>query len=205
MSRSVRIALALAALGLGALAAPPALLAQGPHRSGFWGESGGGPARIRVACSGCAGVTHRSGSGGYFRVGGAVSSRVLLGVEAFSLVDEAFGFSEGETTIVAENASFAAIVIWYPWRSGFFLKGGVGLASGEFTIAGTADPPIVSQGVGTGMTFGAGFDLPIWRGLALTGNAGGWVTAIGDVVLTDVTVDDVIATLYSLTLGVTLR
>ncbi|MGD8277664.1 MAG: hypothetical protein PVH00_06540 [Gemmatimonadota bacterium] len=183
---------------------PGAAGAQRPHRSGLWGELGGGPSSVRIACSGCADVTRRSGSGGYFRVGGAVSDRILIGVEAFSLVDEAFGFSEGDTSIVAENVSLAGVVLWYPGRTGIFLKAGVGLASGEFTIPGTPEP-VVSQGIGTGLTFGIGFDLPIWRGLAVTGNAGTWVTAIGDVVLPDATVDDVIATLYGLTFGFTLR
>jgi len=183
--------------------APSAARAQRPHRSGFWGELGGGPASVRIACSGCTDVTRRPGSAGYFRIGGAVSDRILIGIEAFSLVDEAFGLA-GSDTIVAENVSLAGVVLWYPWRSGFFLKAGFGLASGEFTIPG-AEEPVLSQGTGTGLTFGAGFDLPVWRGVAVTGNVGTWVTAIGDVVLPDATIDDVIATLYGLTFGVTVR
>jgi len=203
MRRSARCTALHMALAVAA-AFPAAARAQRPHRSGLWGEFGGGPSSVRIACSDCPDVTRRSGSGGYFRVGGAVSDRILIGVEAFSLVDEAFGFSEGDTSIVAENVSLAGVVLWYPGRTGFFLKAGVGLASGEFTIPGASEP-VVSHGIGTGLTFGVGFDLPVWRGLAVTGNAGTWVTAIGDVVLPDATVDDVIATLYGLTFGFTFR
>ena len=78
----------LAAFLLLATLAPSAARAQRPHRSGLWGELGGGPASVRIACSGCTDVTRRPGSGGYFRIGGAVSDRILIGVEAFSHITE---------------------------------------------------------------------------------------------------------------------
>lgn len=73
------------------------------------------------------------------------------------------------------------------------MKSGIGLAVGEFIIDATGDEPILSDGLGVGMTIGAGFDVPVWRSLAPTTNAGVAVTAIGDVVLPTTTVDDVIA------------
>lgn len=179
--------------------------AQRPHRSGLWVEFGSGPAHARVGCSGCEDVTRGSGSAGYLRIGGVLSDRVLLGVESFSLIDHAFGFAADDRSIVAENASVAAIVVWYPWRSGFFFKGGVGLAGGEFTVEPDSEAPIVSEGVGVGLTFGMGLDVPISRRFALTGSAGTWITAIGDVVLPTAIVDDVIATLYAVTIGFTIR
>lgn len=189
------------------LAATPAT-AQRPHRSGFWIETGGGPSRIRVGCTGCTDVTRRPGSGGYLRLGGAVSDRVMFGVESYTLVDETFGFDPADDPVVAENSSLAAIVLWYPWRSGLFLKGGVGLAYGDFTLPAETTlsaQPIRTRGTGVGMNLGAGCDLPIWRSLALTASAGAWVTAIGDIALPTVNIDDVIATMYSATIGLTLR
>ena len=90
--------------GIGRAAAAAALVvtlvadgaaAQRPHRTGLWFELGGGPAAVRVACAGCADVSFEGGSGGYLRLGGVLSDRVLLGVEAFGFDDEAFGFIEG--------------------------------------------------------------------------------------------------------------
>jgi hypothetical protein len=51
----------------------------------------------------------------------------------------------------------------------------------------------------------AAFFVSVWRSLALTASAGVWVTAIGDVVLPTTTVDDVIATMYNLSIGLTIR
>jgi hypothetical protein len=196
----------LAAVLLFVLGTPVA--AQRPHRSGFWIETGGGPSQIRVGCTGCEDVTRRAGSGGYLRLGGAVSDRVMFGVESWTLADETFGFARDDTSLVAENTSLAAVILWYPWRSGFFLKGGVGLAYGDFTLPAETTllaEPVRTRGTGVGLTFGAGYDLPIWRSLALTTSAGVWVTAIGDIVLPAFRVDDVIATMYGATIGLTIR
>jgi hypothetical protein len=187
------------------LGAAHAALAQRPHRSGLWFELGGGPSGVRVACTGCTDVTRRSGSGGYLRIGGAISDGVLMGIESFSLIDEAFGFGENDSTLMAENASLVAIVLWYPWRGGAFLKGGVGLAAGEFTVEQASEEPLIASGEGVGLTFGIGYDQPITRALAISANAGIWVTAIGDILLPEERVDDVIATLYSLSVGLTIR
>jgi hypothetical protein len=184
-------------------ASPGDTSAQRPQRSGFWAEAGTGPTHVRVACSNCEDVTRGSGAGLFLRVGGTISSRVLLGVESFSVIDRAFGIADDD--VVAENATLAAIVLWYPGRSGFFVRGGVGPAGGTFTVISDADELIVSEGIGVGMTFGIGFDVPVSRRLLLTGGAGAWVTAIGDVVLAGLTVDDVIASMYNASVGVVIR
>jgi hypothetical protein len=139
------------------------------------------------------------------RLGGTVSHKIFVGLEAFSLIDETFGFDAGDETLFSENATLAAIVLWYPWRHRFFVKSGVGLASGEFMVDASSDEPILSEGLGVGMSFGVGFDLPVWRSFALTTNAGVLFTAIGDVVLPTAVVDDVIATMYNVSIGITIR
>jgi hypothetical protein len=179
--------------------------AQRPHRTGLWFELGSGPAAVRVACAGCADVTTSGGSGGYLRIGGVLSDRVLLGVETFGFDDEAFGFIAGDTTFVAETATVAAVVLWVPWRSGAFLKGGVGLAEGSFTTTPTPGSPVIAEGVGVGLTFGLGWDVAISRKFAITANAAAFITAIGDLVLPVATVEDVIATMYVLSVGFTVR
>jgi len=195
--------IAAAALLLGAIATP--LAAQRPHRTGLWGEAGFGPGRIRVNCSNCANVIVTRGDGGYLRVGGVLSNSVLLGIEASGTSNEAFGFEQGDSSVTADVAGVNVIVLWFPWRHGFFLKGGVGVADGTFTVRTTPTDSTTTEAFGSGLTFGLGWDLPISRRFALTANAGAFITAIGDVRLPASVADDVIATTYQLTIGLTFR
>ena len=202
MRRSGRVA---AAVVLGVTALADVAAAQRPHRSGLWFELGSGPAAVRVACAGCADVSFEGGSGAHLRLGGVLSDRVLLGVEAFGFDDEAFGFTAGDTTFVAETGAVGAVVLWFPWRSGAFLKGGVGIAEGTFTTTPTTGSPVIAEGVGVGLTFGLGWDVAISRKFAITANAAAFITAIGDLVLPVGTVEDVIATMYVVAIGFTVR
>ena len=200
-----RLGRAAAAVAVVATALAGGAAAQRPHRTGLWFELGGGPAAVRVACAGCADVSFEAGSGGYLRLGGVLSDRVLLGVEAFGFDDETFGFTAGDTAFVAETGTVAAVVLWFPWRSGAFLKGGVGLAEGSFTTTPTTGTPVIAEGVGVGLTFGLGWDVAISRKFAITANAAAFIAAIGDLVLPSGTVDDVIATMYVVSIGFTVR
>ncbi len=178
--------------------------AERPHRSGLWAELGAGPGRVRIACSGCTDVVAAGTPSSYFRIGGTVSDRVVIGLEVFSLLDRAFGFSRGDTTTTAETATATVVVLWFPSRRGFFFKGGVGLASGQFTVPGTAGAD-TSNGRGIGLTFGFGWDFAISRKFAVTTNLAAHVTAVGDVVLPGRRIDDVIATMYQGSIGFTFR
>lgn len=184
--------------------APRAASAQDWRRTGWWFEAGGGPSANRVACSNCVEVTRSGGSGAWLRFGRALSHKVVLGVEVFDFLNRSFRFDNAES-LAAENVSIAGIVLWYPWRSRFFIKSGVGIAEGQFTVATAADEPVFAEGLGVGLTFGLGYDQPVWRSVAVTANAGVFFTAIGDVVLPAIRVDDVIATIYNLSLGITIR
>ena len=187
------------------LAAPAwAQRADRPHRSGLWVELGAGPGRVRIACSGCTNVVAAGAPTSYFRIGGTVSDRVVIGFEVFSLLDRAFGFSLGDTSTTAETATATVVVLWFPGRRGFFFKGGVGLAAGQFTVPGTAGAD-TSNGGGIGLTYGIGWDFAISRKFAITTNFAAYVTAVGDVVLPGRRVDDVIATMYQGAIGFTFR
>jgi len=187
------------------LAAPAwAQRADRPHRSGLWVELGAGPGRVRIACSGCTDVVAAGAPTSYFRIGGTVSDRVVIGLEVFSLLDRAFGFSLGDTSTTAETATATVVVLWFPSRRGFFFKGGVGLAAGQFTVPGTAGAD-TSNGGGIGLTYGIGWDFAISRKFAITTNFAAYVTAVGDVVLPGRRVDDVIATMYQGAIGFTFR
>lgn len=179
--------------------------AQRPHRSGLWFEMGAGAASIRVSCSNCEEITRASGSGVALRIGGLISDRVLLGVESFTFLDESFGLDPSDTSLVAVNSNFGAVALWWPWKGGFFLKGGLGIAHGEYTLHAETEDEEVFRGTGVGLTFGVGYDLNVKRWLAFTANAGAYVTAIGDLVLPSVRVDDVIPSMYTITVGFTIR
>jgi len=170
----------------------------------LWVELGAGPGRVRIACSGCTDVVVASAPSSYLRIGGTVSDRVLIGVEVFASLDRAFGFSRGDTTTTAETATATVVVLWFPSRRGFFFKGGVGLASGQFTVPGTAGVD-TSNGGGIGLTYGFGWDFAISRKLAFTTNLAAYVTAVGDVVLPGRRIDDMIATMYQGSIGFTVR
>lgn len=176
-----------------------------PHRAGLWGEFGFGPGHVRVACSGCTNVVTANGQTSYFRIGGTVSDHVLIGFEAFSLLDKAFSFSLDVSTSAAETATATVVVLWYPGRHGLFFKGGVGVAAGQYTIPSGSAQPDTSTGAGIGLTFGTGWDWSISRKFAITANFGAYVTAVGDIVLTGRRVDDVIATMYQASIGLTFR
>lgn len=178
---------------------------QRPHRGGLWGEFGFGPGHVRVACSGCDEVVTAGGATSHLRIGGTVSDDVLIGVEIFSLLDRAFSFSPEDSVTSAETATITVIVMWFPGRRGFFLKGGVGAAAGQYSLPTGPAQADTSTGGGIGLTFGVGWDWSISRKFAITGNAGVFVTAVGDVELPGRRVDDVIATMYHASIGLTFR
>lgn len=190
--------LALVAAGL------PAQNPPRPQRSGLWGEVGAGIGHARLACSGCSDVQRSSGVTTHFRIGGTVSRHVLIGVEAFSLIDHPFGYSAEDST-VAESGTVAVIVMWFPRNNGLFFKGGFGVATGDFSIQTGPSQADTSSGAGVGLTFGLGWDLPISRKFAITANLAAYVTALGDIVLPTRRVDDVISTMYQLGVGFTFR
>jgi hypothetical protein len=157
-----------------------------------------------VACSGCNDVVVATGATSYFRIGGTVSDRVVIGLEVFSLLDRGFGFSSGDSASTAETATAAMVVLWFPSRRGFFFKGGAGIASGQFTIPGTTGTDTSNSG-GIGLTYGLGWDFAISRKFAVTTNFAAYVTAVGDVILPGRRVDDVIATMYQAGISITFR
>jgi hypothetical protein len=146
-----------------------------------------------------------NGATSHLRIGGTVSDHVLIGGEIFSLLDKAFDVSVGVSTNTAETGTAAIALMWFPGRSGLFLKGGVGVAFGQYSIPTSPTTADTSSGAGIGLTFGAGWDWSISRTFALTANVGAYITAVGDIVLPGRRVDDVIATMYHASIGFTFR
>jgi len=178
--------------------------AQEPPRSGFWLEGGAGTGTVRSACSACPSVTVAYGTANHLRVGGSLSSRVLLGVEFFALRSSELELSPGGPSVDAENGSVGPIVIWYVGGSPFFFKGGVGLARGTYTVQ-SASGPVTTERSGASISFSVGYDIRLARRLALTASLGSYATAVGDVSVDGMIVDDLIATVYQAGFGLTLR
>jgi hypothetical protein len=185
--------------------APTAAEAQGAHRSGFWLEVGWGAGTVRSACSACPTVTTAYGTSTHVRAGAALSSRALLGLELFALHSTDLVLADGTAPVDARNGSVAPVVLWYVGPSGLFLKGGVGLATGTFTVRPESGEPVTTERMGSTITFGVGFDVGVLRRLALTANLGMNVMAIGDVDVDGTVADDVVATVYEAGIGITLR
>lgn len=199
--RLILAAVALVILGSGGAAAQRR---SRPHRSGLWGELSSGTGHVRIACSGCNDVVTANGATSFVRIGGTVSDHVVIGFEAFSLLDRGLGFFSQDTT-TAETATAAIVVLWFPGRHGLFFKGGAGAAGGQFILPSGPTEADTSNGAGIGLTFGLGWDWSISRKFAITANAATFVVGLGDIVLPTRRVDDVIATMYQASIGVTFR
>lgn len=203
--------MSLAKLLTGALAgvvlfcAPAESSAQSGVRRGFWVEGARGTGTVRNTCGGCDELIVGYGSADFLRVGGSLSDRFLLGVEIFAMNTSDLVLAPGATPVEAENGSVMPIAIWYVGQSGFFLKGGAGLARGTFSVRTEDAGTVTTERTGSALTYGLGFDIGVARWLALTASVGSNVMAIGDVRVDGTVVDDVIATVYEASIGITLR
>jgi hypothetical protein len=174
-------------------------------RRGFWIEVSRGTGTVRNTCGGCNEVITAYGSVDYFRAGLSLAPTVLLGVEFFALNTTDLVLTPGGSPVDAENGSIVPIALWYVGRSGAFLQGGAGLARGTFSVRTEDGSTVTTKRTGSALTFGVGFDVAVSRRIAITASAGTNVMAIGDVRLDSAAVDDVIATLYEVSLGIALR
>jgi len=195
----------VAAVGVALSLASEGAEAQTPARSGFWLEGAWAAGTVRSACSACVQATTAGGTSAHVRVGGALSSTALLGVEIVRLRSTDFLLAEGALPVDARSGSVAPVVLWYPGSSGLFLKGGLGISRGTYTVLSTSGETLTTSRTGSVITFGLGIDVGVARWLALTANLGMMVTAMGDIQLDGVFADDLVATAYEAGFGLTLR
>ena len=154
-ARTVLIATLFLFLTAGATAAQEETGAH-PHR-GFWiGFGFGGGVNLSEGLDG----QQLGGGGGYLRLGGTPSQKVLLGYEAIGWVRELNG-----ATLGRGNGSF--VVQFYPSeRGGVFFKGGVGYATiARATISGNTTTATSENGFG--LTLGAGWDVRLGSNIYL--------------------------------------
>jgi hypothetical protein len=174
-------------------------------RQGLWLEGTVGTGTVRNTCAGCPGVTVGFGSAYNVRVGGSLTQRVLVGLELLSLRSPDFTLASEAPPVDARNLTISPIVLWYVGSSGFFLKAGAGLARGSYEPGPSVGAMAVTDRIGSGLTFGVGFDIRVLSGLALSAHLGTHVAAIGDVQVGSTLVDDVITTIYEASMGVVIR
>ncbi len=179
-----------------------------PTRGGFWLEAGGGTGGLWVGCSGCDETTSSFGTSTYLRGGGSFNRKVLWGIEAAGLLNRTSPLAETDSTLEIQTVSFGPMVVWYPWQNGIFVTGGVGLSYGEVRVRdsdslGTGG--VLGRGLGSGLSFGAGFDVPVLSRVAVTFSFNAAYGAIGDIQVRARSVDDVITSMYTANIALTLR
>ena len=146
-----------------ALAAPltPVASAQAPiARHGFWGAFGLGYGANGLSCSGGCSFNSDAKGGGLtvaLKLGGTPSPRVRLGGEVNLWTKDHSGLTESVGNI-------SAAVYFYPSaRSGFFVKGGVGVASFQLSQGGSTE-----SADGIGVLTGLGYDIRVSRKVSLS-------------------------------------
>jgi hypothetical protein len=150
--RIAALALALAA----SLSLPAAAQGNAQTRQGFWISFGFGAGSL--GCDDCDNDDDRiNGVNFYLRAGGTLSQRLLIGGEV-----NGWTKSEDDATLTLTNVG--PVLQFYPSaQGGFFLKGGLGLASVEVELGSFS---VEDEGVG--LTLGLGYDARVGRNFALT-------------------------------------
>ena len=150
LSRLTAILLAMTGV---MLVSTPALGGKPHDRSGFFIGFGLGFGTANYTTgSALDGSTDDSGGGvGNFRLGGALTERVLLGLETSAWVR-----SENNATLTF--TALTAALTWYPGDGGAYIRGGFGFGSSKYEIEGVVlgVPVDVSKTDGGWTLLGAG-------------------------------------------------
>lgn len=141
-------------------------IAQAQHeqaRQGFGISVGIGGGTAGLSCEAVCGGPRESGISGYLRLGGYVGQGLFVGVETN-------GWTGTEPGIDEAMSFLSGVVLVYPQpKSGFYLKGGLGLAGASAT---GALPTLLGiddmTSAGLGLNLGAGYDWRVGRNFSLT-------------------------------------
>jgi hypothetical protein len=161
-------------LGLWILFAPPRVSAAAAERRGFWLGLGGGVGAADASCESCdPGGAPELGTAAYLKLGGTLSPRWLLGGEVNLWTKEQAG-------VALNFYSAVATATFYPRASsGFFLKGGAGLAFVDTDFVEGDTQVTLDLGDGPGFVLGLGYDVKV-RGFSITPAVNFWYGAVGD-------------------------
>lgn len=172
----MRIKTVIAAVVLGVLLIAPAAHAQ--NRSGGWVGFGGGIGSAGLTCEDCGSDDRETSGVVYVNAGVTMSPKLLLGGE-FNMwskksKDADFG---GEAQVNFYN--LLATATFYPSTSGFFVKGGAGVAFFDTDIKESGLSLTLDMGKGLGVIGGAGIDVPMGR-IVITPAVNYWYASTGD-------------------------
>jgi hypothetical protein len=149
-------------------------------RTGFWGSFLAGPSSGRFRCDGCTDRDRENGFSGLILIGGTLSPRVLLGAELgiWWKEDVAIGLDVIQTVDVYR---YSASFTFYPKaESGFFLRGGAGVASIDRQLSADGSTITYKLGRGPTLTGTFGYDARFARNVSLTvGVSAAWA-GLGD-------------------------
>ena len=164
------VAIALSAGSLGAQkpkASSSAKPSAATNRAGQWLGIGLAPGWSRFSCEIC--ETNRGAAiSGYFRVGGTINPKFLVGVEAD-------GWMRGVEDVSHFMLGAAAVLFFYPTpRKGLYYKAGVGIL---FYQAGDDEGQVTTQAFGPNL--GAGYDIPVSGALSLTPFVSVFIASLG--------------------------
>ncbi len=139
----------------------------GSNRAGQWLGVGIGSGWGRFTCEVCEASRGASVSG-YFRVGGTLSSKFLLGVEAD-------GWMRGVEDVDHFMLGVAAQLFFYPnSRKRLYYKAGLGIMLYQ---ASDEDGSVTTQAFGPNL--GAGYDIPISGAVSLTPFVSVFIASLG--------------------------
>jgi len=176
MRRIFTMAVFAALLSVWPAAAQDAGKPPAPNRpQGWWGSAGVDFSAIRFACQDCGDdmPVYESPSMAV-SIGKTIGRKVAFGVEL------SVAYPSLQTGARVAASSLAGMARWYPAQSPFYLKFSVGLARVRASLA-TQDGTDSAIRNGTGIAFGAGYDIRVGRSVALTPYGGWYMSAIGDI------------------------
>ena len=146
---------------LGMVVVAPAAAQRPQLRQGFWISGGPSYGSLDLACTGCE-TDRESGLTLLLALGGTLRPNLLLGGEI-----EGWGKEIQGVDLTVGHVS--GVLYWYPrTTSGFFLKGGVGIAG----YSADAGPLGEEDDSGLGLHGGVGYDVRVGRNVSLTPTAG---------------------------------
>jgi hypothetical protein len=151
------------------------------ERHGVWFGVSLGPGSAGVRCTECI-FNDRRGAGALILNGGwTLTPRTLVGVEVDVWTQGAPDLPNS-FTIALTLANVSGTLTYYPSRtSGFFVKGGAGVAIADFDAHLDGKATTINLGKGPGVIAGAGYELRKWRRVSLTAGVDYWYGRIGDV------------------------
>jgi hypothetical protein len=160
LPRSALLLFFLALFGVSTVAAqvprPAQRGATHPRSKGVWVTVGAGYASTGARCHECQDIADQSGPSVFLRIGGVMTRRAVIGVDAL-----AWRKSDGGVTTTMGNVTISGQ--FYPRRTaGLFIKAGLGF--GFYSQDGGLDV----GGNGGAATLGLGYDIRVSPGLSLT-------------------------------------